>query len=259
MSIHKLSRATLVITGRVEQFFTSEGIYLRRSTTSDITLAALLRSGCETSRAIVALVCSGHGAVALGLSRSIIEIWITVRWLTNVDTDKRAEQFLHFNSKQRERILELINEYYPGVSLDRFKGNRHHDRRAMLYKAWDRWGVGIKKMAQESEHFAEEPSGAASPKWAYDIAFFISSSYFHPTSLGLHRHFLKPGDRFTAKQLIDANEAAEQGMIFAAQFLLQIASRIASYWGLESDDFLSDLWNRYLNPIGENGDLPTVS
>jgi hypothetical protein len=233
----------------MEQFFTKRGIYLRRSTSSDVTLAALLRGECETSRAIVALARSGYGANTLALSRSMVDAWITIRWLTNRDTDSRTRRFLGFDSKQRERIMELINLYYPTVNIDRFVGNKHHDRQAREYPRWDTWGPGIKKMAEEDEVFEDELVGPASPRWAYDIAFFISSYHFHPTSLGLRHHFLQPGDIFSFEQRSKEGKLTEQGLIIAVQCLLQSASRIGRYWGVDAEDTISSLWERYVDPI----------
>ncbi len=249
MSVRKLNRTLLLIAGRVEQFYASKGIFLRCSTDSDVVLAALLRSGIQTSRAVSLLAIKGFGANALGVSRSMVDTWITVRWLTNTDTDARSRRFLSFNSKQRERIIDLIDKYYPGVDLSRFRGNEHHDLHALKYQRWDKWGPGTWNMAVEQELLEQEPSGPSSSKFAYDVPFFISSYYFHPTALGLHHLLPKAGKVLRFERSSYEDQLAEQALYFTAQFLLQIAFRIGRYWGIQIDDLVCSLWSRYIETI----------
>lgn len=245
MSILRLTRATLLIALRVERLFTAKQLYLRRTTDSDITLAALLRSSCRTSHAIVSLARAGHGASALGLSRSMVEFWITIRWLTNKDTDSRAKKFTGFNSKLRERIIQLIDEYYPSVDLEQYRGNRHHDLQAMEYPKWDTWGPGIRAMATEVEVFQDDLVGVTSSKFAYDIAFFVSSYYLHPTSLGVNHHYLQPGETFNFEAQSTEEELSKQALFFTAQSLVQSALRIGLFWGTETEEAVLSVWERY--------------
>lgn len=249
MSVHRLSRATLLITGRVEQVFTEKGIYLRRTSYSDVALGALLRGACRTSRAIVSLAQSGYGAATLALARSVIDSWITIRWLTNKDTDSRTRRFLAFDSKLRERIIQLIGTHYPTVDLRRYGGNKRHDRQALEFKKWSAWGPGIKDMAKETEEFDGSLTGAASPTWTYDIPFFISSYYLHPTSLGLNHHLQKPGETFNFDLRLDEDKMAGQGLMSTVQCVMLSGLRVAHFWGLDVDDMLICLWDRYIHPI----------
>jgi len=179
----------------------------------------------------------------------MIDTWITIRWLTNKDTDSRTRKFLAFDSKQRERIIQLIGTYYPNVDLRRYKGNKHHDRQALEFKKWSAWGPGIKDMAAEAEVFDASLTGAASPTWAYDIPFFISSYYLHPTSLGLNHHFQTPGETFNFVSRFDEDKMAEQGLMSTAQCVMLSGLRVAQFWGFDFDDLLISLWDRYIHPI----------
>lgn len=249
MSVHQLARATVLIAGRVEHLFTDKQIYLRRSTCSDIALAALLRNACRTSRAIAFLARGGYGSNALALTRSMADIWITVRWLTNKDTQFRTMRFLGFDSRQRERIIELLGEYYPAVNLDRFAGNDRHDQQARGYPRWDMWGPGIGRMADEDETFETESEGVTSPRWTHDVTFFISSYHLHPTSLGLRHHFLQAGDTFDFRPRHGEDQFASHGLVSTLQCLSRSASRIGLFWGVNAEDPLSSLWEKYVTPV----------
>jgi hypothetical protein len=177
------------------------------------------------------------------------DIWITIRWLTNKDADIRARRFLGFDSRQRARIIELLGMYYPTVDLDRFAGNKHHDQQAQEYSRWDTWGPGIRKMADEEEMLDPQSVGITSPKWTHDVIFFTSSYYLHPTSLGLRHHFLQPGDTFHFRRQYDEDGFASHGLVSTLQCLSHSASRVGLFWGMDVEDVLSSLWERYVKPV----------
>ena len=158
------------------------------------------------------------------------------------------DEFLNFNSRLRERIMLLIGLYYPTVSLDHHKGNKQHARRAIRYKKWDTWGPRTKAMAEEPDLLDQGLIGPLSTKWAYDIAFFVSSYYFHPTSFGLHHHVLDPGDKLSFRRS-DQEAPGRQALMHTVQCLMQSASRIGHFWGMNADDELSRLWTQYIEPV----------
>jgi Family of unknown function (DUF5677) len=135
LSIHRLSRAVTLYLGRVERAFTLREMFLRQSY-SDVVLSAIFRHSMKTARAIVTLANSGFGSNALGLSRSVADEWLTIRWLTNREPEPRCKLFLGFAAKQRERIVDI---------LDRHNANMHNQRNdlrrkalAAEYKRWDK-------------------------------------------------------------------------------------------------------------------------
>src|SRR5579872_518856 len=225
MSLHKLRRATILVVGRIEQAFTQRGIYLRNNVPSDLALAALLRHACGTTRAISSLAKGGYGSGALALSRSVADVMITVRWITNKETEKRAEQFLVFDSKQRERIIELLEKHYPLVDLTRFRGNERHERQASMFKKWGNFGVTTRDMALEDEVLEPESDNQRRTEWTYDVSFFTASNHLHPTSLGIRHHCFWPGPRFNFEKVEDEEKFAHQGLVNAVFGLSSTAAR----------------------------------
>ena len=108
-------------------------------------------------------------------------------------------------------------------------------------------------MAEEEEAFQDDLQGATSPKFAYNIAFFASSYHLHPTSLGLHRHFLQPGETLNFETHSNEEELAEQALNFTAQSLVQSALRIGLFWGTKTDEAVLSLWDRYFNCTSKSG------
>src|ERR1700722_11667895 len=106
MSVHRKARRLTLLTGRIEAAFERKEVYLRKWSHSDTALAAIFRRSTKTTRAITHLARLGFGTDALALSRSLIDSWITVRWMTNRDSEARSRQFWGFQLRQRDRLSE---------------------------------------------------------------------------------------------------------------------------------------------------------
>jgi Family of unknown function (DUF5677) len=132
MSVHRLARAVTVYLARIGQAFAQKDIYVRNNN-SDQALAAIFRHAMKTARAIVHLAKAGLGSNGLGLSRSMAEVLLTVRWLSNRDSDERARRFLRFDTKQGQRIVEILEKYNIAPPRQRLH-SKYFSRIAAEYK-----------------------------------------------------------------------------------------------------------------------------
>jgi hypothetical protein len=178
--ISELAEAAESFVGHIEALFEQKELRLRQRSYSDIALAAIFRRSAKTVQAIAHLAKAGFGSSALGMSRSITEEWIVVRWLTNVDYEQRADRFLHYGHKQGERILEILEKYEFEHDHGRFKGRFH---KAAEYETWRQWGPAIRTMAAEEEVLDADPT--YDPMWSYDGPFFVASYHLHRRSWAL--------------------------------------------------------------------------
>jgi hypothetical protein len=248
VSVIRLRRGVTLLLGRIEQGFEKRQAILRRSSHADIVLAGLFRSSMATARSVVHLTRSGFGADALGMSRSIAEKWITIRFITNKDTDARALKFRAFNARQHERIIELLDAYNANLGHEKYKGNVRIKRMAAAYSKWDRWGENSRTMALEAEEFDPELDQRLASKWVYDVPFFVASSFLHPTSWGIRHQLLRPGDSFSFRDGEDERRLAHQAMMTTAHCMAHQARRMSLYWGLGLEEDFTDYWDRYIQP-----------
>lgn len=96
--------------------FDSKGIRLTpRVRSFDLIALSILNKAYRLSEACIFLIEEGFSDEAFGLSRSIIECAINLRYLTlNLDEiDSRANNFLQFIHADRKHLLKLIREEYP--------------------------------------------------------------------------------------------------------------------------------------------------
>src|SRR5580700_6367226 len=67
------------------------------------TVALALYSKCLTvAEATMALLDAGFSDEAFGMTRTLVDIYITLRYIANNDTDERAQRYARFAAKDSE-------------------------------------------------------------------------------------------------------------------------------------------------------------
>jgi len=67
-----------------------------------IVVLGLLSKALTVARAVCCLVENGFPAEAFGLTRTLIDIYLTLRYISNADTEVRAERYARFFEKNQE-------------------------------------------------------------------------------------------------------------------------------------------------------------
>src|SRR5262245_59662717 len=68
----------------------------RTSTYIDVVTLAIISKSIAVGRAVCLLIQSGFPEEAFGLTRTLIELSFTLRWITNRESKKRAARFLNY-------------------------------------------------------------------------------------------------------------------------------------------------------------------
>ena len=92
-------------------------------------ILALFSKTLTAGRAICALVREGFGEEAFGIGRTLIDIYLVVRYIANKDTEARAERFAMFFTKDQEGWQKVIPKILPahcGPRHARKKRNSRH-------------------------------------------------------------------------------------------------------------------------------------
>ena len=162
-------------------------------------VALALYSKCITvAEATIALIDAGFGDEAFGMTRTLVDIFITLRYIANQDTEERARHYYQFFAKDKEVWNEVIKTYWPqnACPLDaRMK------RLAARYTSPHRWsGKPVKDMAMEPDTVQVDPATGkpAIHDSAYRVIYRWTSHYVHPTIVALDNHLVQAGhDNFT--------------------------------------------------------------
>ena len=248
MSIKDMSRRTLALTTYVEQALDGKGVYLRRSF-ADGTVSALVRRSLRLARAVIVLAKAGSGADALALSRSLIDCWIVLRWVTNQDSESRGKLFWGFEAKQKERFAEIVKKYPPSSGPVSFTLTPEVQRVADDYPRWDSWSPGMKAMANEGEVLDPGAWLSMQPVWTHESLFFFASCYLHPTATGLGHEVLEWGSVFSSKRTNNEESHAESALAATAAMVAHTGNRVSVFWGLGLSDEFAKAWQKHIGPL----------
>jgi hypothetical protein len=159
-------------------------------------IALALYSKCLTvAEATLVLVESGFGDEAFGMTRTMVDISFTMRYLANKDSEGRAKLFYEFHAKNVKDITSVVKAYWPEL-LHGNAASRQTSVDLANYPRAHSWsGKPIKDMALEP-HTAELDPKTGKPivnDVGYRLIYQWTSHYVHPTIICLRNHTVNPG------------------------------------------------------------------
>jgi Family of unknown function (DUF5677) len=165
------------------------------------TVALVLYSKSLTvAEATMALLDAGFSDEAFGMTRTLVDIYITLRYIANQDTEERARLYYKFVAKDIHGWSDVIKDYWPKLT-------RPMDPRiikeASQYRNPHSWsGKTAKEMALEPDTFEADPT-TGKPlvhDFQYRVVYRWTSHFVHPTIVALKNHVVQPGrDNFVVR------------------------------------------------------------
>src|SRR5208283_1831458 len=138
---------------RLESFINDLRIIPETGLYQSKVLLALLSKSFTTSRAVCALVDAGYPAEAFGLSRTLIEVFLTVRYITN-DANRSealATLYVEYIAKTQEQLVRSADKFFADTPLD-LQRREEMEEMAKNYRnphSWTNVRGAIKLMAME--------------------------------------------------------------------------------------------------------------
>jgi hypothetical protein len=128
--------------------------------TSFFRSKVLLAKALTTGRAVCALVDAGFYGEAFGLSRTLVDIFLSVRYISNKDTEKRAKKFAEYVAKTQEELIRLAHKHFR-AKTDHPKLDEKFAELAKDYNSAHRWTEArIKEMALEPDSYEVDSQGS---------------------------------------------------------------------------------------------------
>ena len=169
---------------------------------SAVLLPSLSKS-LTVGRAICTLVDSGFPAEAFATSRTLIEIFFCVRYITNKDTEARAETYIKYNARVRVQWKNIIEKHFPKTAPRLRKLDDSVLEVAKEFKSKAHWtghGGQASLMALEEDQFEVDALGLPlKSDFDYDALYFWTSPYVHATVAGIAGHAVAPGEIFKVR------------------------------------------------------------
>src|SRR5713226_8197401 len=142
---------------QLKEAITAEEIYVATGVATSSIPYEHLTKAFQIHEAVLLLCRAGYGSEAIALCRIMMEMFITLRWITNQDQSKRAEEVAFFVAKRKEYAAKTFLTYQPGIHIVtaavKYVENVYKQY-ADKYTSWKFWSNkpnNLKELAKEKE------------------------------------------------------------------------------------------------------------
>jgi hypothetical protein len=180
----------------LEEYLNDLAIIPSISYVGTAVLLALLSRTLTVARAICRLVESGFPAEAFGLTRTLVDLYLTVHYIANRDTEKRAKTYVEYFAKVHAEWGEINAKYYPGRKLIEPAFHEEAMKVAEKFKSKHAWtGIGGQTRMMAFEEDAVDIGDDGKPfksEFDYEVIYFWTSHFVHGTVIALDGHEMEP-------------------------------------------------------------------
>jgi len=209
----------------VTEFVNNLHLYPRRSVYNDAVLLALLSKTIRVGEAVCLLMEEGFHDEAFGMSRTMVDVAFSVRYLVNdPEVDKRCGQFAKYFAKDHENWTKMIQKYYPTLAV---KYHPDHGRMlevARTFRSPHLWhGGSTRDIAVESDLIERDEHGQPT-RWEFDyeITYKWTSHFVHGTVVALDAHAMEPGVAFVVGGGLQQIQKGGMALFNAAVYLFKV-------------------------------------
>lgn len=229
-------RAILAIIEKLEHFLDGSGYIASTSYQGSKVLLALLSKILTTGRAVCILVDAGFGCEAFGLSRTMLEIFLTVRYISNDKTEERAAEYADYVGKATEHVLNVAAKHYPDRALPKLDSK--FTEMAKKYPSphtWSSRGGHVKTMAMEPDAYEVDASGnPINQDFDYEHIYSQTSHYVHASIVSLVGHGVNAGERFRVRaNVVQDEDRGNQALFNVLAFVAK--SFVCAFRGLHDE------------------------
>jgi hypothetical protein len=161
---------------------------------------ALASKALVVGSAVCSLVEEGFYEEAFGLTRTLAEIWLNLRYITNEGNSYRAERYGNYFAKDHEGWINIIQKYYPTTPLSLPSHHAEMMKIAKAYKhphSWSGLPGAVKAMAQEDDAFQNDANGKPMRcEFDYEVIYKWTSHYVHVTAVAVDTHAVEARSPF---------------------------------------------------------------
>jgi hypothetical protein len=163
-------------------------------------ILALFSKALTVGRAVCALVRAGFGEEAFGMTRTLFDIYFDVRFISNRDTEPRAEKFAMFFTKDITGWRKIIPKYYPLIAMPETDETKEILQIAENYSNPHDWSGEPHKtrsLAEEPDTYEFDSTGKPTTAlFDYEVFYKFTSHFVHATVCALESHITERGDTF---------------------------------------------------------------
>ena len=204
--------------GKLEKFLNDAQFIPAIRRYRGIVTLALLSKSLTVSRAVCSLVEDGFPAEAFGLSRTLVEIFFTVRYMSTTDPEAQAKKFAEYFAKAHEGWTKIIQKYYPATAIPNSQEHQTYLDTARSYPLPNEWtGLRgqVRVMAVEPDAFDVDSKGQPITfEFDYEVIYKWTSYFVHATVSSLESHCTEAGEFFRVHARKEFDEGRGDDALF---------------------------------------------
>jgi len=234
-----LVRSATIAARRLKEAFEGQRIYVSSIPLSIIPYV-FLRKAFHVQEAVITLCKKQMASEAYALSRVLVEMFITLRWITNDNKNARAKEYGFFGAKRKEYWAKILQKYQPNnpASADAVKYVvKLYGQYAAKYSSSVFWSrEKLKAMAQEIEKLDPSPRVPKDVLWDYEVPYSMASDHVHSTVAALDPLVPIQGATYAVSRVSEP-KLISHAAFTATVWLFKIARRvdISRKLGIEAD------------------------
>ena len=253
---------------KIHRFFKKQRFHPRGHVYLDRVVLAHISKALSLSQSILCLVEAGFPEEAFGLSRTLVEIALNLRFITNRYSERRAQRFVHYFARwkmelirrtlkhfhslddqghkiptyTKTQIRKMMTDYKQMVKIARKYPNRTSWTETRNRKA-SKGGVWM--MATEPDKYEIVQGVPIKWEFDYDWIYFWTSQYVHATVLSMDSHAVAPREAFAVRIAPERGQQMAKLAVFnVTVYLLKILVMAFRAIGHELPQHLANpLWN----------------
>ena len=220
------------LTRNIIAFLNDSTYYARGHVFLDKVVLGLASKGVRVGEAVIKLIEAGFPEEAFGLSRTLVEIALNLRFIRNKATERRAKRFVDYYAKVKmEWILRSTKHFGHKKSQLREATPQYKKLVKLARKFPDRYSWtttrklrgGARMMALEPDKHETEAGKPVQWVFDYDWIYFWTSQYVHGTSFALDTHAVLPKEPFKVHVAPERGQHTEGLAVFnTALYLYKI-------------------------------------
>jgi hypothetical protein len=175
----------------------------------------LFSKALTVGRAVCVLADRGFPAEAFGMSRTLVDMYFCVRYMSNKDTEGRITTYVEYWARVHEEWGKIAAKYFPATKVSHPSWHDEIMEIAKKFTSKHQWtghGGQAKFMAlEEDTREVDEHGKPFKSEFDYDVIYFWTSHYVHVTIIALDGHASEPGEVFRvgARRWIEKGRGAD--------------------------------------------------
>ena len=235
----------------IASFMNEQRYHPRGNVLLDRVVLALVSKALKVSQGVICLIDAGLPEEAFGLTRTLVEVALSLRFITNRYSERRARRFVRYVGKWKVQMMRRLEKLtvLDAAGQSQLKYTKEELRRRMPdYKLMLKWAraypsssaahwsqarygkKGKKGRSSTTRTLAEEADGhekvnGARINWQFDYEWVYSwtSQFVHATGACMESHVVEPREAFVVQIAPERSQGVEMSAVFnTALYLLKI-------------------------------------